>query len=45
MNPTLTRDLYEKPLIDLTEDDMLLEAHEMASYAYDMVNEILEVKL
>jgi len=47
-NPTLTRDLViDKILIDLTKQDagdLLIEAHEKASFAYDMVKEILEIK-
>jgi hypothetical protein len=47
-DPVLTRDMVaDKMLIDLTKQDagdLLIEAHEMASYAYDLVNEILEVK-
>lgn len=46
-DPTLTRDMIvDKFFYDLTrqEQDMLTEAHEMASYAFDMVNTILEVK-
>lgn len=46
-DPTLTRDMIvDKFFYDLTqqEQDMLTEAHEMASYAYDMVNIILEIK-
>lgn len=53
-NPTMTSSLYEKEFIDLTFKDqsepvfdhserlMLVEAHEMASFAYDMVNLIFE---
>ena len=43
-NPTMTNVLVDRLFIDLTEQDksIAIEAHEMASYAYDMVNEILE---
>lgn len=55
-NPTMTSSLYDKEHIDLTiqptgtpifnETDrlMLVEAHEMAAYSYEMVNTILEFK-
>lgn len=40
----LTNYILPKKTIDLTEQDILLEAHEKACYAYDMVNIILELK-
>lgn len=42
----MTNMIIDKLFIDLTrqEADLVIEAHEMASYAYDMINEILEVK-
>lgn len=51
-NPDLTRDLIvDKFFYDLTlqehpqhVDNMIIEAHEKACYAYDMVNTILEIK-
>jgi hypothetical protein len=42
----MTHTLAHKEFFDLTapETNLVIEAHEMASFAYDMVNEILEFK-
>jgi len=43
-NPILTRDMFPKREIDLTDySHLALEAHELASYAVDLIEEILEL--